>query len=315
MSDWLSYRLKRRNRIELNGQIAILAPAPASEFMGAAVMRLGEQFKFHELFPDFMPQVVELTRDFTQFNKHAIVIFNSIHPDCDWRTSLNHSAVCQWCDAVIREWTGLVVQLNDVINHGLLRFFPILASAIDRTSDAIVELSNLYFVGCLSSNVPSEALNEIQIELKHWRLTIQSQTADSELDLGKFLEAVQRIVLHVNNTFLIVSPRFTFSSGELIQRKLDVKIALKQLTELTSAVVRFEEAMTTVNHLTFLFNNDLMDVIRDLRIPWRITLTSLNGKGILIEGIDSALPHLQQTKLRLRSPGSRDGALCPQSVS
>jgi hypothetical protein len=267
-----------------------------------ACRALGEQFKFADISPDFMSHFSNLTRAFTQFNKFAIVIFNSAHPEDDLHTQLSRSAVWQWGELVIQDWNVFIVQLNEIIHDGIPRFLPILVTAVDHTMQAVLALADLYFVGCITSNVTPGSFAEIRTELGELRLMLTSRT---ELDLNKFLELVQQIILHVNNTFLIVSPRFTYSSGELIQDKLQVKIALKELTELTSGLVRFDEGIRAVKQLAFLFNSHLMDAMGVLRLPWQITLTSPNEKAIRIDRFDTAdtpppPPPLKRTPRRRR---------------
>jgi hypothetical protein len=268
---------------------------------------LGEQFKFIELFPDFMPQFITLTKHFTQFNKFSIVTFNSIHADCDLHAQLNGSAVWQSANSVMRDWNGFIQQLNEVTDLGTQRFFPILSAAIDQTMDSILELANLYFVGCIISNVTPEALTEIRGQLHDLRLLVSSPTSDSNLDLHQFSESIQLITTQVNETFLAVSPRFTFSSGELIQDKLQVKIALKELVEISSGLVQFEEATRAVKQLAFQFNDELMDIVRSLQLPWRVTLTSPNGRDIMVDGIVT-----EEKPAFLRLPKVRGGSRSPR---
>jgi hypothetical protein len=270
---------------------------------------LGEQFKFIDLFPDFMPQFIILTKQFTQFNKFAIVIFNSIHPDNELREPLNRSAIWQSADSFIRGWYEFIQQLNDVINIGVQQFFPILRSSLDQTKNSILNLANLYFVGCLTSNVTPEAFTEIRQEFQELRLLVSTQTPDSYLNVCQFLNSVQLIASQIYTTFLSVSPRFTFSSGELIHNKIQVKIALKELLELAGGLLQFEEATVTVRQLTFQFNDELMDVIHSLQLPWNITLTSPNERVILIHGIEptdqTAFLTPPEKKSALKSPRRR----------
>jgi hypothetical protein len=249
--------------------------------LSLACRTLGEQAQFTSLFPHFMPHLVELTRDFAQFNKFAIVIFNSLHPNNDGRA---HTKTAIWPagEAVLRDWFGFIEQLNAITGRGLRPFFPVIAAALDHTIERVLELAGLYFVGCITSNVSPDTLTQIRREFMDWRLRAASREAD--FDARRFLLFVERVGEEITDVFLDVAPKFTYASGELIQDKLQVKIALKELSDLARGIVRFQDAAVAVRDLVFQFNKDLMDAMQALGLPWNVALSCPNDKLIMFEG-------------------------------
>jgi hypothetical protein len=265
--------------------------------LSLACRTLGEQHKFACLFPQFMPHLVDLTRDFAQFNKFAIVIFNSIHPENEGRAHVK-TAVWQRGEAVVRDWCAFIEQLNAIGHRGLSPFFPAVAASLDRTVECVLELAGLYFVGCITSNVSPDTLTQIRREFHDWRLILTDEPRSADFDAQRFLQFMEAISAEIAEVFLDVLPRFTFASGELIQDKLQVKIALKELSELARGIVRFQEATAAVRDLVFQFNKDLMEAMQTLGLPWSVALSCTDDTHILIEGValEEKSPELPKKK-------------------
>jgi hypothetical protein len=86
-------------------------------------------------------------------------------------TFSNRSPIWQSADSFIRGWYGFIQPQH----------------LVDQTKKSIVDLANLYFVECITSNVTPEALTEIRQEFQELRFLVNSQTPDSYLNVSQFL--------------------------------------------------------------------------------------------------------------------------------
>lgn len=223
--------------------------------------------------PLFMNRITDLQKTFENFDKFAIIIFNSIHPDGDNRAHLEQSAIWQSAKLLVNDWQAMIFSLNELIKEGCAPYYRPLTAALTDLRSALERVARLFLVGSLKSEVSTKSIDRIYAAIDMSKEMIENQLmgATEQLD-ARFTGTLERVIARIQRMFDNAMPRYRMSSGEVMLEKMALAVATNTVVELTNGMKRFGEAALETRSSTIDLNLELSKLFAALRVPFSLKL-------------------------------------------
>ena len=233
----------------------------------------------------FMSQVTALSKSFDLFNKFAVIIFNSIHPEGDPRARLMGAAVTQSAKSVSYEWIQFAKNFNIVVRDGLKPLFPLLMKQLDKLGVALDKVADLFLVGTLKAGISTRVMKRIDTLMAtlHDMAEDQRYEETPTFDLEKCKAIVAELTELIKSIFTKEMPRYRMASGEVMLEKTNLNIALNELLDFVEGMQRFEDLTEQMRVTMTALNDELSRLFRALGVPVTLKLTVNENKEVEIE--------------------------------
>jgi hypothetical protein len=225
--------------------------------------------------PSFVVATHQFSKLFTHFNRFAVVILNSIHADGDPRARIEQSGIWRSGRLLVSQWRFFVARLNEVALGPRMPILPLVVNAVDAVAARLADVAKLFFVGSLQSVIPRyvtvaihEALDDIR------RAARPPADAAGTFDVSGYYEKVSAVAESIEYVFLGPMPRYTSKTSEIIRQRMQLKIALQELTRLADALVTFDDVATHVRRCVVDLNAEMAGLFQELGLPWRLPLST-----------------------------------------
>jgi hypothetical protein len=247
---------------------------------------LVETCELNRTFPLFVSTADQFTRVFKHFNRFAVTILNSPHPEGDPRSRLEQSGIWQSSRLVVTQWTGFIGQLNDVAFRQTASVIALIANAVDSVWNALADVADLFFVGSLKSPISPGLMNAISDGLNEIKRGVPSMIdRDSQalFDVDEYCEKVARAGSAIQAVFLGRMPRCTTTTTENMLQRMQLKIELQELHRLVNGLATFDGVMGNLRQCCISLNEQMAQLMRALGLPWKLVLHLKGSQELKIE--------------------------------
>jgi hypothetical protein len=234
-------------------------------------------------FPEFITALDQFTKTFQYFNRFAVAILNSAHCEQDPRSRLEQSGVWQAGRTLLRQWVNFVNRLNELTLGQTAPMFALIVAAIVRIVPALDEMADLFLVGTLQTAVSPTLMFSINAEL----VNLHEIAVHPPTEISAFAEKVHRWTAAVGGLFFGALPRHTTATGENMLTRINLKIGVQELENLTDALTTLDELSARTKVCSVELNAQIADLLRQLGLPWKLLITNKGTAGIEID--ESAL--------------------------
>lgn len=242
----------------------------------------------------FMPQVTALSKSFDIFNKFAVIIFNSIHPEGDPRARLAGAAVTQSARAVSSDWALFAKNFNVVVRDRFDPLFPLLVKQVEKLGVALDKVADLFLVGTLKAALSTKLMNRIDrlLATLHEMADEQQDPESPPFDLDKCRVIVGELTELIKSIFTRAMPRYRMASGEVMLEKTNLNIALNELIDFVDGMQQFDNLMERMRTTMMALNDELSRLFRALGVPVTLKMTVNEDKEVEIEenGMAQTMP-------------------------
>lgn len=223
--------------------------------------------------PFLMTEFHELTREYENFNKQAAIIFNSIHPLDDKRSSLTQSAIMQASRGLISEWADFIIKLNDVTQSGTDKQLPLLVKFFDDLNESMHDIASLFLVGSLKSDVSPQTMQKIYGQIAALKREASIPVSDNEeIDYTDFCHRVSHLTHQIESIFKRQMPKYRTSSAEVMIMKTNLASVLNELNKLVDGILFFQELDANLQNKIEEMNKVFVEIFEILHLPFDLKL-------------------------------------------
>jgi len=257
-------------------------------------------------FPSFVAAMDQLSKQFSQFNRFAVTIMNSIHADGDPRVRLEQSGVWQSGQILVHHWIIFIMRLNEVVLAQTSPLFPLIVQTADSVSDWLSGVSDLFFVGTLKAVIDPVLVTSIAGQLDEVRETARVQLGADGETAATYAQKVAILIDNIETVFLGDMPRYTVKTGEIMLMKMQLKISLQELRRLANALLTFDALTGRVRQSTINLNREMAGLMKVIGLPWKLRLAE---KGLCELELDEPTIELN---LPMEPPPESSQAVSPR---
>lgn len=227
---------------------------------------------------ELMTQLKSFNSEYEIFCSQANIILSSILPSTSLDSTLATSTTIHQAEILLREWSELINRFNSVTENGLMPHFLFISKEFTSLKNNVKQIV-LFFSD--SSKTPAVNLNLVkriyeridQNKKYYYNLYRQVEFRKPfEYDADEVLNMFKKLIRQIGSIFNFTLPNLTMSTGEIMQKKIQVTYQCENICSLIYGTGQFTHLGNLCIDAIQNFNNELKSLLTFFQIPFNLEL-------------------------------------------